>query len=97
VVLRITYHLGADNATGRVDLDEVLQVVSQHWEGATVAPCRGVYKGDVEESVMIVIYGSHVSQERTVAFAELLAEHFGQEAVFYLTEELSSPGRQSSR
>ena len=84
---RVTLHLGADNATGRIDRERVAEVVASYWGGATILWGTGVWQGGQEESAMILVY-TDAGRDQVKSFADLLQEEFKQEEVIFILEEL---------
>jgi len=84
---KLTVHLGADNVTGTVDYPAVAGFVAGNWEGATIIPGWGVYKGKVEQSAMMVVY-TDANDDEMDAFCEGLRKRFDQEAVYSVVEEI---------
>jgi len=85
-VLRVTFHLGGDCETGTIDRRSVAEFVAAHWEGATILYGTGVWRGQVEETAVIIVYAE--TDARVDEFSDLLREHFRQEAVYTLVEEI---------
>lgn len=50
-----TLYVGADNATGEIDLDRLAKIVSKRHEGFTIVPARGYWQGRPEPSAQVII------------------------------------------
>jgi len=79
-VQQTTFYVGANNRTGRVETDKIVQLVSRHFGGGTIIPATGIWKGQTEQSNAVVI--GHDKSERYVRqFGRLLCKALHQEAV----------------
>jgi hypothetical protein len=80
----LTYLLGSDGDTGQVDYEEVARVVSEHWSGATILRCTGVWEGEAEESALIVILHPFAARLDAESFRNHLKTHFRQDEVLMI-------------
>jgi hypothetical protein len=64
--------VGADNTTGRLDLDRIAKIMSKHVDGFTILPARGYWHGSPEPSAEIIV--SAEPAQITAAVADLASE-----------------------
>ena len=50
-------YIGADNDTGKIDLDLIASIVSKYHEGFTMVEARGYWQGKPEPSCVVTIEG----------------------------------------
>ena len=74
----VNVYVGADNQTGKIDLDAVARIVSREVDAFTILPARGYWHGAPEPSAMIVIDSDTASIARVIT---RLRTELGQDAV----------------
>jgi hypothetical protein len=70
-------YIGADNTTGIVGKDDIIQVLSRRFDGFTLQDTVGYWKGKPEQSCMVTlanIADGNVVQETARELAEILKQ-----------------------
>jgi len=75
-----TFYIGADNETGKVDKAKIVELVSIYFAGSTIIPATGIWRGEVEESVVLIV-GHDNTDDFLRVFARTLCEELGQYSV----------------
>lgn len=75
-----TFFVGANNETGKVDTDKVVELVSTHFGGGTITPSTGIWQGQTEESVTVIV-GHNKSADYIHFFVCLMADELNQDAI----------------
>lgn len=60
-------YIGADNATGLIDLPRIESIMSKTHEGFTVIPAEGYWHGTRESSAVVIVTDTRESIANTVA------------------------------
>lgn len=61
-----TLYVGADNATGDLDIDRLAKIVSKRHDGFTIVPAIGYWLGKREPSAQVIISGDGLDIAATV-------------------------------
>ncbi len=75
-----SFYIGADNETGEVNTEKIIEMVSQRFDGATIIPATGSWRGKTEASVVIII-GHEQSGDYLKRFAQALCTDLKQDAI----------------
>ena len=73
-------HIGANNTTGIVEKDRIIQVLSSHYDGFTLQDTVGYWKGTPEYSCIATI-ANVTESDGIVKLARELAQVLEQDAV----------------
>jgi len=49
------YYVGANNETGEVETEKLLAIIKEYTPGATLIPCKGIWNGHQEDSIILEI------------------------------------------
>lgn len=74
-----TFYIGAD-MTGEIDQKKITELISEHFTGGTIIPATGIWEGQTENSVMVIV-GHDVSDGYLQRFCLLLCDELKQDAV----------------
>lgn len=83
---KATLYIGANNDTGGVEVDKIINIISEYHDGFTIVPTVGVWEGKREDSVMVIIYDERLEAQDIKDMVEWLIMDLGQEAVFLEVE-----------
>lgn len=84
-------YVGANNQTGKVDLDRVISIVGRRFfRGFTVQTAIGVYMGAREQSAIVTIIADERLSPRVEQTIEELVEELEQESVLHTAVALLS-------
>lgn len=73
-------YVGSDNTTGKVDIAHIQGIVLRMHHGATIHRATGIWRGTVEESVIVTIYDE---TDKVIETVKTLKEELSQESVGY--------------
>ena len=74
----VNVYVGADNVTGKIDLDAVARIVARDVDAFTILPAQGYWHGQPEPSAVIVIDSDTASLARVITH---LRDELGQKAI----------------
>jgi len=76
-----TFYIGADNVDRMVDKAKIVELVSRHFAGGTIIPATGIWRGKVEEAVVLVIGHNDDDGHYIRMFAQILCRELHQDAI----------------
>ena len=77
---KIIFYIGADNVDRMVDRVAVINIVGSVWDAYTLVPTVGVWKGEQENSLMVIVW-SDKEEWTSVVVARRLCIVLKQESV----------------